>query len=193
MTASNRQWPVFYLQVIRCLQRPYSVRRKLGFFFLFTPGSLAMRTLCLCFMWLCDVPLRLYKRQGQDQFLDKVIGIARIDPELWAGNSWHGATMTRYYSCLVLAETRIGFLKIQSKDELVFLWDYWVISQHVCSPSRTEALMNHTGPPRLKQEDLNTDFTSSKSTAFSFVRTSSHSVFPYAFTGLCPLPWTPLS
>lgn len=33
MTASNRQWPVFYLQVIRCFQRPYhSVRRKLVFF-----------------------------------------------------------------------------------------------------------------------------------------------------------------
>lgn len=149
--ANNCHWPVLFI-VYKVFSKVIILLKDNSFFCLHMEGLQCVHVALLYVAPWCS--LRLHKRQGQDQFVDKVIGIACIDPEPWAGSSRHGATMTRYYSCLVSVKTHIGFLKIQRKDRLVFLWDYWVISQHVHNPSRIEALMNHTAHPQLKQEEI---------------------------------------
>lgn len=62
------------------------------------------------------------------------------------------ATMRRDYSLALSLDTRVWYLKIQRTDGLIFLLDYWVISQHVWSLNKSEALMNHTQHCQFKQE-----------------------------------------
>lgn len=86
----------------------------------------------LCGLW--DVHIKLRKGQGPRSInrqshwrsvcWSQVLGWKLLTPR---------APVRSYYNLFLLVDTRIEFLRIQRTDGLIFLWDYWVISQHVCS------------------------------------------------------------